>query len=594
MNQYLFSVSIGPVQDFIAAARRTRDLFFGSAVLSELSKAGALAVFEQPASHLIFPAPESHTQLQPNSSFSVANKLLFLAQSDDPAQLSEQIEQAVRDRWEMIANDVLLKVQKAIHLDLWQDQVSDAIEFYCAWVPCENDSQYTQARTDVERLLAGRKALRDFQPAQGRFGVPKSSLDGARESVLRDVNALPDFIRKQARLKDQEQLDAIGLIKRLGEVGGRREYPSISRIAADGWVRGLSQEAHQQLQQLQELCQRFNRDGLISQLKADQFAAFPLEGAVLYEQRLHNEFREQGESAQALAAPLLDQLRQVYRTARSQPSPYVAVLLADGDKMGVTLSGLTSPEAHQKFSQQLSLFADRDARAIVEQHQGLLVYSGGDDVLAFLPVDTCLAAAKALHDTFGERMRHTAPNPNEAPTLSVGIAIGHSMDPMEDLLDRARTAEKKAKDPDRDGLAVLLQTRSGGEPILLRSQWQAAANDDKPNIGTLDQRLQQWAYLHLNEGLSDKAAYDFRQLASFYKHWENFPHAAAEEDAKRLLKRKRNRHQQALDETTSQLLQGHFKTAQDIDRVAHELIFARHLAQAYQLAGYKPGKENDC
>jgi hypothetical protein len=33
------------------------------------------------------------------------------------------------------------------------------------------------------RLLAGRKACRNFGPGAGEAGVPKSSLDGARESV---------------------------------------------------------------------------------------------------------------------------------------------------------------------------------------------------------------------------------------------------------------------------------------------------------------------------------------------------------------------------------------------------------------------------
>ncbi|MCI5150049.1 MAG: hypothetical protein D3916_11790, partial [Candidatus Electrothrix sp. MAN1_4] len=38
---WLISLSIGPVQDFISAALRTRDLWFGSHMLSEVSKAAA-------------------------------------------------------------------------------------------------------------------------------------------------------------------------------------------------------------------------------------------------------------------------------------------------------------------------------------------------------------------------------------------------------------------------------------------------------------------------------------------------------------------------------------------------------------------------
>ncbi|OQW93521.1 MAG: hypothetical protein BWK79_10695, partial [Beggiatoa sp. IS2] len=37
MSEYLIAVSVGPVQNFIAAARATHDLWFGSYVLSEVS-----------------------------------------------------------------------------------------------------------------------------------------------------------------------------------------------------------------------------------------------------------------------------------------------------------------------------------------------------------------------------------------------------------------------------------------------------------------------------------------------------------------------------------------------------------------------------
>ncbi|MBK8265600.1 MAG: hypothetical protein IPK80_30260 [Nannocystis sp.] len=40
----LLILTLGPVQDFIAAARRCRDLWFGSWLLSERSKAGAAAI----------------------------------------------------------------------------------------------------------------------------------------------------------------------------------------------------------------------------------------------------------------------------------------------------------------------------------------------------------------------------------------------------------------------------------------------------------------------------------------------------------------------------------------------------------------------
>ena len=41
MNKYVLIVSVGPVQGFIASARRSRDLWCGSWLLSEIAKAVA-------------------------------------------------------------------------------------------------------------------------------------------------------------------------------------------------------------------------------------------------------------------------------------------------------------------------------------------------------------------------------------------------------------------------------------------------------------------------------------------------------------------------------------------------------------------------
>lgn len=58
MTSHLLALTVGPVQDFIAAARRTRDLWFRSHLLSEISKAAAKSLRDQ-GGKLIFPAPAS-------------------------------------------------------------------------------------------------------------------------------------------------------------------------------------------------------------------------------------------------------------------------------------------------------------------------------------------------------------------------------------------------------------------------------------------------------------------------------------------------------------------------------------------------------
>ncbi|HNJ44386.1 MAG TPA: type III-B CRISPR-associated protein Cas10/Cmr2, partial [Acidobacteriota bacterium] len=66
--KHVFVVSIGPVQDFIASARRSRDLWFGSWMLSELAKAAALKIIELNGNRdgcLIFPSPNTINELKP-------------------------------------------------------------------------------------------------------------------------------------------------------------------------------------------------------------------------------------------------------------------------------------------------------------------------------------------------------------------------------------------------------------------------------------------------------------------------------------------------------------------------------------------------
>lgn len=71
-------INIGPVQDFIATARRSRDLWFGSWFLSEISKTAARVIG---ADNLIFPAARNE-QLQPNTDFNSANKILAIVETE--------------------------------------------------------------------------------------------------------------------------------------------------------------------------------------------------------------------------------------------------------------------------------------------------------------------------------------------------------------------------------------------------------------------------------------------------------------------------------------------------------------------------------
>ncbi len=95
----ILSLGLGPIQDFISAARRTRDLWFGSFLLSEISKATAKAVRGQNGC-LIFPHPANTNALEPGSGFNVANIILAeLPPGVTPKTVADAAEEAAIGCW---------------------------------------------------------------------------------------------------------------------------------------------------------------------------------------------------------------------------------------------------------------------------------------------------------------------------------------------------------------------------------------------------------------------------------------------------------------------------------------------------------------
>ena len=221
-------------------------------------------------------------------------------------------------------------------------------------------------------------------------------------------------------------------------------------------------------------------------------------------------------------------LRATDKAGIDRPSKYYAVLLLDGDRMGKWLSGEnaplfrdalhpnvlknleaqieqgdhagwkpllqsgrtqspdedgmrrpTSPAMHLAISRALGTFALRHVRRIVEDnHLGRVVYSGGDDVLAFVSFRDALDVARKLRAAFsghlhgdgyidwtredqragasgGLTMGHTA-------TASAGLTFAHHTQPLAQVLAQARRTEKYAKEEvGRDALALCMMKRSG-------------------------------------------------------------------------------------------------------------------------------------
>lgn len=494
MTAHLLLVALGPVQEFIAQARRTRDLWHGSHLLSELSRAAARALVDGGAK-LIFPtlqqgdpqlvACNAQRRSDGTRPMNIANKLLAeVPEGVDPSDLARKAREAVMKFWrDDVAAPVRTRCSGLLASDIdavWNEQIETLPEFAAGWLPL---GEYTKTRAALERAVASRKMLRDFEPwRQSRPNTRKSSLDGARESVLAMPQQRDRYCVRRYRIVDGdnldavEHLDAVGLVKRAG--GTPEQFVPLTTVALASWTAEAASVAPAELSALIDECKKL-RLARVERADLPCATTFPFEGGVLWPNRWAPVLREFGATAEPqewgrkFVRPLYDKL--------GEPYPYVACLVADGDQMGAALSSLNSAEAHRSFSAALAAFADR-AREVVEQrHRGALVYAGGDDVLAFLPLPEALACADALRTAFVSVMQGAAGDaqPDKRPTLSVGLGVGHVLESMGDLLALGRRAEREAK-RDRNALAIIVDKRSGGSRTW-RAKW---STNPVPSLAT--------------------------------------------------------------------------------------------------------------
>ncbi len=497
MSTHLLHIHIGPMQVFIASARRTRDLWFGSWLMSELSKAAARGVVEQDGRNkLIFPAEGS--DLAPDSDLGVSNKIA--AEVVDPEKAAAAAKAALDARYdELIA---AASLQNKLDSKAWaraEKQLHNFLEFY--WVSYPINGNYRYARTYADALLAARKNSRNFQPVDWKGEkLPKSSLNGRMETVI-PPKLDAQTMYKKFHARPGEQLSGVDLLKRLGkaENNDKSRFPSTSHMAVMPLYAQLETVAgnlkvvtawQKYMKTLPTEVQKQERIAIHEKLHLPILEE--MDGGLLFESRLLD-FMDKSETAVPKKA-----LNTFLKAADiSDPNPYYALLVGDGDGMGKAINGMKTAVTHRAFSQKLAAFS-QEAKTIIEREDGAIVYTGGDDVLAILPLHKAVRAASALARSFQSRMN--------GRTFSAGIAIVHHLEPLEDALTLARKAEQEAKaykkedGSEKDAVAIILNKRSGA-PRMVVGRW-----------GEIDERLAQFAEYYKKNALPHGLAYQLRDM----------------------------------------------------------------------------------
>jgi CRISPR-associated protein Cmr2 len=396
------------------------------------------------------------------------------------------------------------------------------------------------AADGLERLSAMAAVKRFAQHSyfdrkhQIRLYFPSTSRIAALPFYRDLFRQLPDKAELQQALQEH-----LASLEQLG-------YPKVSEGAAKGALPGLRKELEQ----------------LPPDLQGDAMAILRYDADVLYPERLEPELlkREHGLTDRDAAMQAQKTCRDLRRAVGMAPPTYYAILLMDGDDMGKWLAGkhdrmpafrdamhpdilpkfeglvnagdwqemLGTPRPlaanlHASLSAALSTFAWRCVRWVVEErHFGRVVYAGGDDVLALLPLIEAIPAARELYALFtghaevqgGDlRIKNDSngflkweneillvPGPNI--TLSAGLAVVHHLYPLDAALAAAREAEKAAKAvPGKAAVAVRVLKRSG-ETVTVRSGWKSMG-------GLFDELVGHFA----EERLSSRFAYDLNERA---------------------------------------------------------------------------------
>lgn len=397
-----------------------------------------------------------------------------------------------------------------------------------------------------ERVLAAAKATRAFaqSPQQGW----RCSLTGETEWLTLDRRQLAQSYRQQsdtlwaqvhrkrpAWAKKGEHLSALAAIKRLWpslfvqEIGASSDR-AVQRFVISTHTMAIASQLDAWLESSSGLA-----PGCREAIQEHDPERVALPRRLVKRHRNHpllNDARRLGGLLEA-AGELGDEdperarrLRDLVRKSIAGDTTletYYALVLLDGDSMGAWLSGdpdraisylesfhpqvarkfsehatgndalrrygeerrALSPSRHLAISGALNDFSLHIVRHVIEEeHLGRVIYAGGDDVLAMLPVADLFPALNRLnqayqgHDPDHEGGTHRGLNLHNGfamlhgrlyrmmgprATASAGAVIAHHQAPLGYVLRELRAAEGRAKNEGgRDAFSLTLIKRSGG------------------------------------------------------------------------------------------------------------------------------------
>ena len=495
------SLSIGPVQTFIEAARSVRDLWSGSAILSWLTFRGMLPILEQLGpTAFVFPALRGspltdlwlrHSEgiegvpqpsLDARRAPSLPNRFLALVpyglDGSEASRIANACEASIRRGWQDIANavhkdidDVLRKLHNEWD-NRWAEQVGSFFDISTSILP-------HQSLSDEEALdLLDRDAgARDVQNGAAAIRRSVDAIPGAENSSLipRGASRWQAHVELSARMMEARRTmrhipaantiqnsppkcSLLGSYEQLGPSdlrksvrfwksvqGSKLRFRERERFCAVATVKRYAAQSI--------LCEKFHLQA--SDLRfpdtASIAAAEWLNNSKLGHIADHHKWngrwlhpcdRLEATGDETPPSDIMESINHA-RKEHGNPPTYFAVLMMDADNMGEWLSGQRLPTLEDALhadvvsslrqstpemldlkrplgpaytgaiSEALNNIACQVAPATVGKYNGTIIYAGGDDLLALLPIRQAMTCAYALQEAF-RGVNGPAPRSNES------------------------------------------------------------------------------------------------------------------------------------------------------------------------------------
>ena len=448
MGKQLVLLTIGPVGELIQSSRKMKDLAAGSFLLSHLTRCAIERIDssddDDEKMQIIFPKMELP---------SLPNRLLFTIQDsfENTKEYCESIESDLKRTWIEIVEQTFEK--KKIELtDEAKEQLSHFLSIHWAFVPYGGD--YGKSYNEVVQAMHDVKNTRMFEQLPLREGRRCSLFPAYRALYGRKRNdRFPPFASdlkevNQPLLKEGECLSGIAMFKRLFE-------PSLLELKDQGNQKSFRSVAVMLLKHANRHVDDWKRYEKLedegSEVLHDWMNGHSIED--IYPQSVLEEFHE---------------LKNTHVSPLKKPSPYYALIKLDGDGVGSEYQKSGRLDVHERLSESIATFAN-EADEMVTEEGGICIFAGGEDVLAFAPIDQTMPLLKKLRALFQEKIKDEAGNPF---TLSAGIVFAHLMSPLAPLLERVEELEGHAKDmPGKDAYAIEVQHR-GGKQVIYRDKFE--------------------------------------------------------------------------------------------------------------------------